>query len=418
MDQTSAQEKERLAQTLLDCPWNHTIQGGQAMTDHPPKLTDHDVLLHARTRLQAHLPLHADGSVCTTTDLLQVLLGVAVNQGTIEAICADLLGTPDPQTIRRYLNAQLRVDDLPALLDHVNAALAEELPEWLWSSAHDVAIDFHDRPYYGTLAQDTGLWVRGEAKAGTTRFYRIASAYVMLASMRVTLALHFVRPEDTPQSVLQQLLERLEGLGLRVKRLFLDKGFAGTAVLRLLLRRGQAALIACPIRGKSGGTRALCQGKGSYRTRYSFTDAAGEMVEVDLAVCRVMTMAKRTRRMERHANWLIFILMGLNLSAQQVRWLYRKRFGIESSYRCAGQGRGWTTSRNVAYRFVLLALSFILLNVWLHLRWCWGQVPRRGRRRLDTQRFALSRLIAFVRRALEHHYGFAHEIVALVAPRP
>jgi hypothetical protein len=65
--------------------------------------------------------------------------------------------------------------------------------------------------------------------------------------------------------------------------------------------------------------------------------------------------------------------------------------------------RGWTTSRNVAYRFVLLALSFILLNIWLHLRWRFVQVPRRGRRWLDTRRFALSRLIAFVRRALEHH---------------
>ena len=388
------------------------------MTNHTPRLTDHDVLLHARTRLQAHLPLQADGYVCTTTDLLQVLLGVAVNRGTIEAICAAWLEPPDPETIRRYLNAQLRVDDLPALLDQVNAALAEELPEWVWTAAHDVAIDFHDRPYYGTLAQDEGMWVRGEAKAGTTRFYRIATAYVMLAGMRVTLALHFVRPEDTPLSVLQQRLERLEGLGLRPKRLFLDKGFAGTAVLRFLMRRGQPALIACPIRGKTGGTRALCRGKGSYRTRYRFTDAAGDTVEADLAVCRVVTTAKRTGRMERRASWLIFMLVGLDLTAQQARRLYRKRFGIESSYRCAGQVRGWTTSRNVAYRFVLLALSFILLNVWLHLRWCFVQVPRRGRRWLDTQRFALSRMIAFVRRALEQHYGVVHEIVALAAPRP
>src|SRR5918912_4221362 len=159
------------------------------MPDHTPKLTDHHVLHHTRARLRDHLPLQADGSVCTTDDLRQVLLGLAVNRGTSEAICADLLGTPDPETIRRYLNAQLRRDDLPTLLDQVNAALTEELPAWVWSSARDVAIDFHDRPYYGTLPQDEGLWVRGEAKAGTTRFYRIASAYVMLAGMRVTFAL-------------------------------------------------------------------------------------------------------------------------------------------------------------------------------------------------------------------------------------
>jgi hypothetical protein len=59
-----------------------------------PRLTDQQVLLHARSRLQAHLPLHAAGYRCTTHDLLQVLLGVAVNQGTLEAICADLRQAP------------------------------------------------------------------------------------------------------------------------------------------------------------------------------------------------------------------------------------------------------------------------------------------------------------------------------------
>jgi hypothetical protein len=36
--------------------------------------------------------------VCTTDDLLKGVLGGAVNQGTIESVCADLLGTPDPDT--------------------------------------------------------------------------------------------------------------------------------------------------------------------------------------------------------------------------------------------------------------------------------------------------------------------------------
>jgi IS4 transposase len=65
---------------------------------------------------------------------------------------------------------------------------------------------------------------------------------------------------------------------------------------------------------------------------------------------------------------LLDILIELDLSPRQVRRRYRKRFGIESSYRCAGQVRGWTTLPNPAYRFVLIVLSFVLLNVWVHLR--------------------------------------------------
>ena len=382
-----------------------------------PRLTDQQVLLHARSRLQAHLPLHADGYRCTTHDLLQVLLGVAVNQGTIEAICADLLDAPDPSTIRRYLNAQLRLEELPDLEQRVNAALAAEIPQYVWGYARDVAIDFHDRPYYGTAPQATGLWLRGSAKAGTTRFYRVATAYVMLHDVRVTLALHFVRPTDATVTVLDTLLWRLDHVAIHPKRLFLDKGFAGSPVIAYLTKRQQAALIACPIRGTRGGTRALCRGRHSYRTPYTFRGPDHPPVTANLAVCRVFTTAKRTQRHTRQAAWLLFILIHLDLTPQQARRQYRRRFGIESSYRCAGQVRGWTTSRNVAYRFVVIALSFVLLNVWLQLRWQFTQVPRRGRRWLDTRRFPLTRFATFLRRALERHYGYVHVIVAPAVPR-
>lgn len=387
------------------------------MTNHTPKLTDQDVLRHARTRLREHLPLQADGYVCTTDDLLQVVLGVAVNRATIEALGADLVGTPDPETIRRYLNAQLRVDDLPTLEDHVNAALADAIPVPVWARGHDVAIDFHDRPYYGKTPQADGLWVRGEAKDGTTRCSRVATAYLMQNGLRITLAIHFVLPADATVAVLAHLLGRLDTLGLRAKRLLLDKAFAGTAVLAYLTQRHQPARIACPIRGKMGGTRALCQGRSSYRTTYTFKKGTAEAFTAEVAICRTVTTAKRTQRMDRRAMWLLFTLIHLDLPPQRVRRLYRRRFGVESSYRCAGQVRGWTTSRNPAYRFVLIVLSFILLNVWLLLRWHFTQVPQRGRRWLDTQRFALTRFVTFVRRALERLYGTVHEIVAPAVPR-
>jgi putative transposase len=387
------------------------------MTHDTPKLTAQDVLTHARTRLRDHVSLHAAGSVCTTDDLLNVLLGVAVTQGTIEAVCADLPGTPNPETIRRYLNAQLRPDELPRLEEQVNAALADDIPRRVLTDARDVAIDLHDRPYYGTSPQAEGGWVRGEAKDGTTRFYRLATAYVMLNGLRVTLALRFVRPEDDTVTILHCLLQRIASLELRLKRLFLDKGFAGTPVLAYLTQRRQPAIIACPIRGKTGGTRALCRGQSSYRTRYTFNAGSAQAFTAEVAVCRVLTTAKRTQRMERRASWLLFILIELDLVPKRVRKLYRRRFGIESSYRCGGHVRGWTTSRNVAYRFMLLGLSFMLLNVWVHLRWCFTQVPRRGRRWLMTQHFALRRFANFVRRALERHYSYIHEITAPAVPR-
>lgn len=130
---------------------------------------------------------------------------------------------------------------MPALERQLNAALAAQTPKRIYHAPQDVAIDFHDRPYYGKQPQSTGLWVRSQAKDGTTRFYRIATAYVMVKDRRVTLALRFVLPEEDPLTVLQDLLKRLRLRAIRIACLFLDKGFNGIAILRYLTQCQQPA---------------------------------------------------------------------------------------------------------------------------------------------------------------------------------
>ena len=382
------------------------------------KLTDREVLEYARDSLQEHLPLQAEGYQCSTTDLLDVLLGVAVSRDTIESVCADWIDTVNAETIRGYLKEQLTVEDLPELERRLNTGLAAEIPDRVWSHERDIAIDLHDRPYYGKASQEEGLWVRGKAKDGTTRFYRVATAYVMLNGLRVTLAICFFLPGDTVVTVLDALLRRVRILNVNVNCLFLDKGFSGIEVMAYLDKCRLSALIACPIRGKTRGTRALCQGNKGYRTTHTFKGQNGKSFTAELAICRVFTTSKRTGRMKRRADWLVFILINLERSPRQARRLYRRRFGVETSYRCTGQDRGWTTSQNPAYRFLLIGLGFFLLNVWLHLRWLFTQVPRRGRRKLDTKRFQLTRFAKFILRALEQRYGCVHEIIAPAMPLP
>ena len=333
------------------------------MLHHTPELSAQEVLQHAQELLEEKLPLKAEGYKCTTDDLFKVLLGVAATKSTVEAVCAELVGTPDPQTIRGYFNEQLRVEELPALEPQLNAALAAEVPPHVRRQSQEIAIDYHDRPYYGKGEQAQELWVRGKAKDGTTRFYRVATAYLILNGLRVTLALHFVLPDDDTVSVVDRLLTRVHAQGIRISCLLLDKGFESIALMDYLTRQGQAALIACPIRGTTGGTRALCQGRKSYATVHTFKDKHGQEFTATVLVCRVFTTARRTGRLHRQAEWLLFLEIGLTLSPRYARHVYGRRFGIETSYRCEGQVRGWTTAKNPAYRFVLLALAFVLLNV-------------------------------------------------------
>src|SRR5690606_8491454 len=169
------------------------------------------------------------------------------------------------ETMRQYINEELCVEDLPQLQQGLNHALAKGLPPRLWRRPQDMAIDFHDRPYYGKKPQEEALWVQGRAKDGTTRFYRIASAYLLVNNLRFTLAVCFVLPEQRTVDVLRCLLEQVQRLRLHVRRLLLDRGFAGVAVQSFLEQEGIPALLACPIRGKIG--RASCRERVAWAAR-------------------------------------------------------------------------------------------------------------------------------------------------------
>lgn len=398
------------------------------MSYNTPTLSDTQTLTHTRTILETHLPLAANGYSCQRQHLYDTLIGASARGQSLEALCQSMPSMPSADTLRRHLGRQLTLDRLPELELGINRALGADLPRRLRRRARKkglrLAIDFHDRAYYGKAAQDEALWVRAKAKDGTTRFVRIATAYVIHRGLRLTLALRLVRPDDTTTAVVAYLLRRLEALDMPIQCLLLDKGFSGIAVLKYLRAQQVPSIIACPIRGKKAptpsATRALCRGRGSYWAAYTFSNQEA-CFTAQVAVCRVFTTSKRTGRMKRRGLWHIFIVLGGALqacAAQAIKRLYRGRFGVETSYRLAGQVRAATSSPNAAYRFVLIALSFLMVNVWVHLCWLFTQVPRRGGRWLDTERFRLRRYATFIEQALERRYGYRQQIVAPAVPLP
>jgi putative transposase len=322
----------------------------------------------------------------------------------------------DGETIRGYLNEQIKANDLLGLEQQVNQALVAGLPRRLWKARIEVAIDLHDEPFYGHSADLLAYTCRGEATKGTTHFFRLATAYVIFKDMRLTLALLFVKPGDTLPDIVAALLRRLRHLGFNVRRLYLDKGFCSIPILRYLAEQKWPAILACPIRGKRGGTRALCQGHRSYLTEHTFKSQSHGTYTVPVAVVRTFTSHKRRKHGTRRVQWLVFVLLNSKVSARLARKLYRRRFGIETSYRCMRQVRAWTTSRNAALRFFLLSLAFLLVNLWVELRWRFCQIKCQGRRQLDLNRFRLQRMVGFLNRAIERLYAVVSFIVAEVPP--
>jgi hypothetical protein len=165
---------------------------------HAEKLTDRVTLDTVIAVLEHYFDLSADGYLCQTRDLWNILVSAAARCTYIETVCNDLSTAPDGNTVRGYLNEQLTPKIIRALQRSCNRGLASQLPAWLQDHPKEIALDLHDEPYYGKDddPDNPDCWIcRGEARAGTTRFYRCATAYVMHRDVRFTLAVEFVHPD-------------------------------------------------------------------------------------------------------------------------------------------------------------------------------------------------------------------------------
>ena len=375
------------------------------------ELRAEDIRAYTLKLLKDHVQLAVAGYICTTEVILDVVLKASAESSSIEAASNDLQAAADSNTIREYLNAALEIQGLREQENEMNAALAECLPVSMPHTQVEVAIDFHDEPFYGKQAGLREVTCSGQAKKGTTHFMRIASAYVIWRQVRLTLALRYVLPDESALDILKILLHRLQELGFRqIRVLYLDKGFASTKIIDYLKARQQPAIIACPIRGKDGGTRALCQGQKSYQTEYTFTD--GTQATLILKATLVPDKSGKRRR-----KWLAFIVIELDWTPEKVHHEYRRRFGIECSYRLLRRVRAMTTSRNPAVRFFLLAVGMLLVNAWVFLRWEFARLLAPGLRRVDESRLRFHRFTRLLIRAIEDVYGVVMAVPASQSPQ-
>lgn len=360
--------------------------------------------------MQTHLSLKTEGWRCTTEQTLNSLMKVVADGSSLEAVCADTSELVDSNTLREQLNAALDVAQLRQQEAEMNAALAAAIPRGMPRGGLEVALDTHDEPFYGKTPELLTYTCVGRAKDGTTHFFRLASAYVIWRNVRLTLALTYVLPEDDLPRVVERLLQRLGHLGLHATVLYLDKGFCSGDIIRYLQRTQQAAVLACPIRGKSGGIRALCRGRGSYTTDYTFTDGtSARLLLVDTRVPDPKTKQKQRK-------WLAFVLVQLDWTAPQVMKKYRRRFGIEASYRLLRQVKVMTNSRNPALRFFFFGLGLVMQNLWVLVRWLFTRRPGKGRHKLIPTLLRFDRFRKLLVRAVERLYPPRLSVPVFISP--
>lgn len=121
------------------------------------------------------------------------------------------------------------------------------------------------------------------------------------------------------------------------------------------------------------------------------TDAKKQKATVSICIkCR----NRRGERGRRGREARVYAYWGL--SPKRFDWVketYRRRFGIETSYRQMNQCRIRTTSKRFEVRFLYVAVALLLRNLWVWLHHTVLSTPCRGGAQLRLGRLRLRTML-------------------------
>jgi len=374
----------------------------------------HEVYRHVEDVLRQHLKLKDHGPKCRLSVLVAILCYAAARIGSIFDACRRLRDAPCDQAVRDALFAML---PQPAeLTRRLNSGLAADLPDAVLGRRVNVAVDLTLIPYHGQPLHDEKEVYRGQPKHGTSHFHAYATCYMAWKGRRFTLAMVPVWKGDSMKDVLQRLLQRARAVGVKIKLVLLDRGFYSVEVIRYLQAARTPFLMPLVRRGRKpkngdplSGSRQFHAWKQSGWSQYTLTDKKKRTATVRVAVaCR-----NYRGKWNRHGRQtFVYAYWGCHPGSMQwVYQTYRRRFGIESSYRQLNQARIRTCTRNPALRLLLVGMALILRNawVWFHLL-VFAERHRNGQIILRLEKLRFRTLLLWTQRYAEALLGCSETI--------
>lgn len=350
----------------------------------------------AHTALQRALPWKRYGRRVTVIRLLDLLLLVAAARSSLSALLRRFRFGFSHETARQAVAANL--PDLARLQQGLLDALYAFGSRLLRRRCWDIAIDLHHCPFYGDRC--TAGIVGGQKKHGSSYHYSYATVVLIHRRHRYTVGLMAVDRNYKPHEIVTLLLRQVQERGVRVRGVALDSGFDSGETLLLLQGCGLSYVV--PLRRK---------GRGCNRRNACFSLPVGTITEVDWMTepsrRRVQTQAVVVRRPGEKAV-KVYALGGWGVTAalwraRQAKRAYRRRFGIETSYRQMNEGKARTTKKDVVYRLLLIGLALLLRQVWVWLTWQLA-CARHCRPRQWLSELPLVRLLDWLRDEVRKRY--------------
>lgn len=358
-------------------------------------LTKDEVHGYANEWLGTALRLEYVGRKCTGTTLLQILLIAASRVVSVFAACRDLADAPSNVTVFNALYGTL--PEVRELERRLNRALVAKVPKALRRKSRVVAIDLTLIPYHGQAADDEKEIYRSKPKSGTSHFHAYATAVVVHKGYRYTLALTRVEYGDAMKDVVQRLLAIVRRRSVKIRYLLLDKGFFSVSVMTYLKRAGHGFIIPVILRGRKksdpkappSGMRALAKKPNGFYRRRIEGRAKEKKISTEVTICVASKDYVQEKTNKKRRKKLLYALWKVRRTWREIREIYRKRFGIEATYRQMNEARIKTCARDPRLRLLFVGIALVLRNVWvwIHFRFAKGKYSEEPQLFLELLRF-------------------------------
>jgi len=374
------------------------------MKNQAPVLTDVTALEVVTACLEKNIPLKTQGA-CDQRTVFDILIRAAAAGDSVENTSRTMRDVPCGKNIHYHLE---KYNDMNELESQINRAMQVRLPPRIVNGKQSIAIDLNLVPYYGRPNHEEEPYIiRSQAKAGTCAFYAYATVYVIRKNKRGTIAIIAVRHDETAVSIITRLLDKISCLNLKIACLYIDRGFFSVPVIRWLKALGIPFVTPVIIRGKKGGTRQLLKGGKSYKTVYTMHSQKYGAVTFDVWVVCIYSKG----RYGKHGiEYLAYAVCKPPMSLKGIQKAYRKRFGIETSYRLKNQCRIKTTSKNPVVRLLFMGIAYIIKDIWVWLIWTYISHPRKGGRMLFHNLFPFKLMLTFLRQAADRKHRIADSV--------
>ena len=112
--------------------------------------------------------------------------------------------------------------------------------------------------------------------------------------------------------------------------------------------------------------RALLKTKnGYYQQTITGQDGKREKAQLTITVCVASKDYLHEKTGKKRRKKLLYAISKVRHTWREIRELYRKRFGIETTYRQMNEARIKTCTRDPRLRLLFVAIALVLRNVWV-----------------------------------------------------